>query len=71
MPAWSMHQQEDGTVMAMCITGSASKDSLVTWVRYLQRRNPVLEHIPVVFKLRTPDAELQPVPGTRTDLAQS
>ncbi|XP_046557416.1 evolutionarily conserved signaling intermediate in Toll pathway, mitochondrial-like [Haliotis rubra] len=71
MPEWSMHQQEDGTIMAMCITGSASKDSLVTWVRYLQRRNPMLEHIPVVFKLRTPDAELQPVQEMRTDLSQT
>ncbi|XP_067673383.1 evolutionarily conserved signaling intermediate in Toll pathway, mitochondrial-like [Haliotis asinina] len=71
LPEWSMHQQEDGTVMAMCITGSASKDSLVTWVRYLQRTNPMLEHIPVVFKLRTPDTDLQPVQEMRTDLSQT
>lgn len=39
----------------MCITGTASKDSLVMWIRALQRTNPKLKEIPVVFKLKTPE----------------
>lgn len=51
----SIHEQSDGTVLAMCITGTASKDSLVMWIRALQRTNPKLKEIPVVFKLKTPE----------------
>lgn len=51
----SIHEQPDGTVLAMCITGTASKDSLVMWIRALQRTNPKLKEIPVVFKLKTPE----------------
>ncbi|KAL5019219.1 hypothetical protein ScPMuIL_004941 [Solemya velum] len=58
VPAFSIHEQEDGTVLASCITGTASKDSLVTWIRYLQADNPNLEQIPVVFTLITPDTGL-------------
>lgn len=51
----SIHEQSDGTVLAMCITGTSSKDSLVMWIRALQRTNPKLQEIPVVFKLKTPE----------------
>ena len=49
----SAHEQEDGTILAMCITGTASKDSLVSWVNFLQETNPALAEIPVLFKLRS------------------
>jgi signaling intermediate in Toll pathway protein len=55
----SVHEQEDGTILAMCITGSASKDSLTSWIRFLERSNRKLSQVPVVFRLRTPDAEIQ------------
>ena len=51
----SIHEQSDGTVLAMCITGTSSKDSLVMWIRALQKNNPKLKDIPVVFKLKTPE----------------
>lgn len=51
----SEHEQEDGTIFAMCVTGSSSKDSLITWIRYLQKNNPVLEHAKIVFTLKSPD----------------
>ncbi|KAG8188895.1 hypothetical protein JTE90_014951 [Oedothorax gibbosus] len=49
----SMHEQEDGLVLALCCTGTSSKDSLLSWVRLLQGSNPRLAHLPVLFKLRT------------------
>lgn len=50
----TVHEQDDGTVMAMCATGTSSKDSLLSWIRFLQRTNPKLSEIPVVFTLRSP-----------------
>jgi hypothetical protein len=41
----------------MCITGTSSRDSLVSWIRFLQKSNPNLEQIPVIFTLRTEGQE--------------
>ena len=54
----SIHEQADGTVLGMCITGTSSKDSLTTWIRLLEKTNPKLPQIPVIFRLRTPEHEL-------------
>lgn len=54
----SVHEQEDGTVLAMCITGTSSKDSLASWIRFLEKKNPKLSEIPVLFLLRTPESEV-------------
>ena len=32
----SVHEQEDGTILAVCATGSSSRDSLLSWVRRLE-----------------------------------
>lgn len=50
----SVHQQEDATIFAVCATGSSSRDSLLSWLRILQRVNPVLQDLPVVFTLKAP-----------------
>ena len=56
----SVHEQEDGIVLGMCITGTACRDSLAAWLRLLQENgNPDLVDIPVVFSLRTPETGLQ------------
>lgn len=47
----SVHEQDDGTYFAVCATGTSTKDSLLSWIRCLEKRNPVLNMIPVVFKL--------------------
>ncbi|EZA62739.1 hypothetical protein DMN91_007686 [Ooceraea biroi] len=47
----TVHEQSDGTYFAVCATGTSTKDSLLSWIRCLQKRNPVLISIPVVFKL--------------------
>ena len=49
----TIHEQDDGVYYAMCATGTSSKDSLLSWIRCLQKMNPVLEHIPIVFKLKS------------------
>ncbi|XP_011636021.1 evolutionarily conserved signaling intermediate in Toll pathway, mitochondrial [Pogonomyrmex barbatus] len=51
IPAPTVHEQSDGTYFAMCATGTSSKDSLLSWIRCLQKTNPILNVIPVVFKL--------------------
>ncbi|KAJ8318943.1 hypothetical protein KUTeg_004034 [Tegillarca granosa] len=53
-PLKSIHEQDDLTILGMCITGTGSKDSLVTWIRYLQQKNHKLEQIPIVFSLKPP-----------------
>lgn len=47
----TVHEQSDGTYLAVCATGTSTKDSLLSWIRCLQKHNPILISIPVVFKL--------------------
>ncbi|OAD54777.1 Evolutionarily conserved signaling intermediate in Toll pathway, mitochondrial, partial [Eufriesea mexicana] len=47
----TLHEQEDGVYYAICATGTSSKDSLLSWIRCLQKTNPILEKIPITFKL--------------------
>lgn len=49
----TIHEQEDGVYYAMCATGTSSKDSLLSWIRCLQKTNPILEKVPVTFKLKS------------------
>ena len=51
---FAFHLQEDGTIFGCCATGTSSKDSLLSWVRFLQRENPDLQDIPIVFSLTSP-----------------
>ncbi|CAD6992329.1 unnamed protein product [Ceratitis capitata] len=47
----SVHQQEDGTIFAICATGTSTKDSLLSWIRLLEfNGNPKLGEIPVLFR---------------------
>ena len=61
----SVHEQDDGTIYGICATGSSTKDSLLSWIRHLERdNNPCLAKIPIVFKFRSPVAN-QLVPVTK------
>lgn len=54
-PNRSIHQQDDGTIYAICATGTSTKDSLLSWVRLLEANgNPSLAHLPVLFTFRAP-----------------
>ena len=59
----TVHEQDDGTILAMCITGTGSKNSLASWIKWLQETNPKLAQIPVVFKLKTPETGLTVIKG--------
>lgn len=49
-----MHQQEDGTIFAICATGTSTKDSLLSWIRLLESNgNPTLGEIPVLFRFKS------------------
>lgn len=51
----SLHEQPDGTVYAICCTGASTKDSLLSWVRLLEKDgNPNLENLAVLFKFKSP-----------------
>lgn len=55
----SVHEQEDLTVLAVCATGTSSRDALLSWIRLLQENgNPALEHIPVIFSLKAPVSDI-------------
>lgn len=48
----SVHHQDDGTIYAVCATGTSTKDSLLSWIRLLEvNGNSSLAQIPVLFKL--------------------
>lgn len=54
-PKRSIHQQDDGTIYAICATGTSTKDSLLSWIRLLEiSGNPSLAHLPVLFTFRMP-----------------
>ncbi len=50
----SVHEQRDGTVYAICATGTSTKDSLLSWIRLLEQNgNACLAELPVLFKFRS------------------
>lgn len=51
----TVHEQDDGTIVALCATGTSSRDSLLSWIRLLELNgNVVLGQIPVIFTLQAP-----------------
>ena len=63
-----MHEQEDGTILAVGITGTSSKDSLLSWIRFLQVKNPHLANLPVLFATHSPLGEvILAIDSTKSD----
>nr|CAG4634828.1 EOG090X07J4 [Alona affinis] len=56
----SVHEQEDGTILAIGITGTCSKDSLLSWIRLLERKNPHLANLSVLFTTYSPIGQVIP-----------
>ncbi|CAL4123183.1 unnamed protein product, partial [Meganyctiphanes norvegica] len=50
----TVHEQDDGTILAIGATGTSSRDSLLSWIRLLQEKNPKLAEIPVLFTQASP-----------------
>lgn len=55
----SVHEQEDGVIFSVCATGTSSKDSLLSWIRHLEKDGfPNLGQVPVVFMLKSSTKEI-------------
>ncbi|XP_032523810.1 evolutionarily conserved signaling intermediate in Toll pathway, mitochondrial [Danaus plexippus] len=55
----TVHEQDDGTIVAVCATGTSSRDSLLSWIRLLEKHdNPALANVPVIFTLTAPPADV-------------
>ncbi|CAH1645478.1 unnamed protein product [Spodoptera littoralis] len=55
----TVHEQDDGTIVSVCATGTSSRDSLLSWIRLLEKHgNPQLSNIPVIFTLTAPPSEI-------------
>ncbi|CAH2037382.1 unnamed protein product, partial [Iphiclides podalirius] len=55
----TVHEQDDGTIVSVCATGTSSRDSLLSWIRLLEQYgNPVLADIPVIFTLSAPPTDI-------------
>ncbi|KOB76834.1 Ecsit (Evolutionarily conserved signaling intermediate in toll pathways) [Operophtera brumata] len=55
----TIHEQDDGTIVSICATGSSSRDSLLSWIRLLEKHdNPILSNIPVIFTLTAPSTDV-------------
>lgn len=68
VPELSVHEQEDGVILALCATGTSSKDSLLSWIRCLERDgNEKLADIPIVFTLRTAEKEITEVKSNEVE----
>ena len=53
-----LHRQRDGTILAICATGTSSRDSLLSWIRSLEASNPNLANLQVIFTLKAPSKSL-------------
>nr|CAG4649391.1 EOG090X07J4 [Scapholeberis mucronata] len=50
----SVHEQEDGTILAVAVTGTCSKDSLLSWIRLLEKKNPNIANLSILFSTSSP-----------------
>ncbi|CAL1548111.1 unnamed protein product [Lymnaea stagnalis] len=64
-PVLSVHEQEDSTILGLCITGTSTKSSVVAWIRWLEKSNPNLAQTPVLFKLISPNSETDVIGDNR------
>lgn len=52
------HYVDGCYILAIGITGTSSQDSLLSWLKILQQRNPNLSKLNVVFKMSKPSPEM-------------
>ncbi|UYV64092.1 ECSIT [Cordylochernes scorpioides] len=57
-PPPTIHEQDDGVVLALCATGNSSQESLLTWIRLLQKSNPCMSKMVIAFNFKIPPKEL-------------
>jgi len=57
----TVHEQPDGTILAVAATGTSSRESLLSWIRFLEKENPVLSDLAILFTLQSPLGPVIPV----------
>ena len=61
LPEPTVHEQDDGTILACCATGTSSKDSLLSWIRLLEKEIPNMNHLQVLFTIKQAWSPLKPL----------
>lgn len=59
-----LHIENDGKYLALCITGTSSRDSLLSWIRLLELTNENLKNVQIIFTLKTMTSEIQTINET-------
>ncbi|KAJ8959107.1 hypothetical protein NQ318_022364 [Aromia moschata] len=64
----SVHEQEDGVIYSVCATGTSSKDSLLSWIRHLEKDGlENLGKVQIVFTLRSGTKEIVNAEDNQSD----
>lgn len=61
------HYDGSGYILSTCLTGTSSHDSVLSWLKILQKRNPKLSKLNVVFKLKRPTMDIIDLENKPTD----
>lgn len=56
--SFERHYVDGSYVLGICTTGTSSQDSLLSWLKILQERNPKLSKLNVVFTMSRPSPEI-------------
>jgi len=67
----SLHEQEDGIILALSVLETFSKELLTAWVKNLEASNPHLSQVPVIFSLSSAPATGLVVQQAETDSAMT
>jgi len=57
----SVHEQDDGTILACCATETSSKDSLLSWVRLLEKEIPNMDNLQILFTIKQAWSPIKPI----------
>lgn len=58
IPDFSVHEQREGIIYAIAATGTSSDQSLLSWVRILEKNgNERLKDVPIIFRTLSSDGE--------------
>lgn len=61
LPEPTVHEQIDETIFACCATATSSKDSLLSWVRCLEKEVPNIGNLQILFTLKQVWSPIQPI----------
>ncbi|XP_061921059.1 evolutionarily conserved signaling intermediate in Toll pathway, mitochondrial-like isoform X1 [Entelurus aequoreus] len=59
LETFDVEDLDEGPVFAMCMTSQGDQATLNQWISSLQETNPILGHIPTLFRLESGPTELQ------------